>query len=115
MNEFSVFVVFSIKGGEDEFAAFKSCRMDIFNVGLIILNGCPWLIWGIHICLVFRHLRTVKCQVGYTGVSSRNYDFDVDVTAVYRSETHNYDNSDMSWTRQDIVAWWAVSLQLAYS
>ncbi len=48
---------------------------------------------SIRICLVFKYFVSVsaKSDISYP---SRNYDLDAVMKAIYKSETHNHDNSD---------------------
>lgn len=49
-----------------------------------------WLMWGVHVCLVFRHLVIIQCKVGniWAEFPGWNYDLNADVN-IYKLETEN--------------------------
>lgn len=62
------------------------------TLGLITLNVGLWLMWGIHICLVFKHFCVIKCQVGHVGAFRKSF-------PVIQTQTRNCANSDMTQMR----------------
>lgn len=70
--------------------------LDPFNLCLIALDKGLRVMWGVHVCWVFRHFCIIKCQVGYIRASKtshfpdfHNYNLDVDMKTVYKSQTSN--------------------------
>ncbi len=80
-----------------EIRRMDQITMSSLNLGLIMLNDRLWLMWDVRVFLVFTFLHCIiKCQVRYITAVRQIW-----VTIIiWKSETGNYDNSDMAWTKR---------------